>query len=103
MRGDRMDDTGKYKGHGWVVDGYLKHKITVKEWTLLDIPDAEWELINVFEPYYSEYYHMNWGWNGNCNGYFSPGVFATNKAVEYDNPNSPYSNTTNQDYKYNVR
>ena len=103
MGGSRLlDDNENYTAHAWVIDGCLRYKIIVKEWTRTSEPDAEWELMNEYPPQYSEYYHINWGWDGNCNGFFNAGTFATNNAAEYDNPNSPYNNTMNRDYKYGL-
>jgi hypothetical protein len=95
---------GSYSGHAWVVDGYLKHRIIVSEWSRdANLFGAEWELISEGEPYYIEYYHMNWGWDGNCNGYFKTEVFETNKATEYDNTNSSFNNQIQRNYEYIVQ
>lgn len=102
MRGDRIKDNGDLVGHAWVVDGFLQHKITVSEWSR-DFGSIMWKLLTTYEPYYVGYYHMNWGWDGNCNGYFLADVFATNQAVEYDNANNNFNNTTNRNYCYNVK
>jgi hypothetical protein len=29
-------------------------------------------------------FHINWGWDGNCNGYFNFGVFDVESANTYD-------------------
>lgn len=47
-------------GHGWILDGYA-------------IDSAG-----------KEYYHINWGWNGKSDGYFSCGVFNPEKRIEMD-------------------
>jgi hypothetical protein len=48
-----------YEGcHAWVIDGYLKRRVTSGSISF----DAE-------------YIHSNWGWNGDSNGYFTSGVF----------------------------
>lgn len=104
MRGSRLLANGSYSGHAWVVDGYLKHRIIVSEWSRdANLFGAEWELISEGEPYYIEYYHMNWGWDGNCNGYFKTEVFETNKATEYDNTNSSFNNQIQRNYEYIVQ
>lgn len=43
------------KGHAWVLDG-------------------EW----------GDYYHVNWGWSGACDGYYSKGVFDTSQRKDID-------------------
>lgn len=59
-----------FSGHAWVVDGYIKRKyvsntgIIKKQETLV---------------------HCNWGWHGMCNGYFTSGIFHTEKSVISDN------------------
>lgn len=104
MRGSRLLENGTYSGHAWIVDGYLKHRIIVSEWSrIANLWGAEWELISEGEPYYTEYYHINWGWDGNCNGYFKNEVFETNKAIEYDNINSNFNNQIQRNYKYIVK
>lgn len=45
-------------------------------------------------------YHINWGWNGTCNGYFPFEVFNTDLADEYDD--STLTNTNyHRDYLFN--
>lgn len=41
---------------------------------------------------------MNWGWYGNCNGYFSENVYNTDRAYQYDTN----SNTVSQNYCNNL-
>lgn len=59
-------------GHSWVVDGYCRY-------VLSDSLDP-----NYGPPVYKYYNHINWGWNGDCNGYFLSGVFNTQAADSYD-------------------
>lgn len=42
--------------------------------------------------------HCNWGWDGDCNGYFYSGAFDTQSPEKYDGN----YNRTNFDAKYNV-
>lgn len=103
MRGEKILEDSTIVGHGWVVDGYLKHEIVASEWTRdSNLFGAEWELLAEYDPYYTEYYHMNWGWDGNCNGYFKTNIFETNKALEYDNTSNNFYNSISGDYKNNV-
>ena len=88
-------------GHAWVIDGYLQHKIVASEWTR-EMGAVEWELLEEYDPYYTGYYHMNWGEDGDCNGYFQTDVFALNGAFEYDNTNNNYNNTSEFNYNYMV-
>ena len=81
-----------FSGHAWVIDGYMKRKRVASTGTISERQTLV---------------HCNWGWNGNCNGYFTSGVFKTNEAkisdgfgqtadnkywhafntITYDNPN----------------
>lgn len=68
-------------GHAWVIDGYKTRKfIRVTEYLNpfgpTPIPDIE-------ETEY-RYVHVNWGWNGSNNGYFTSGVFNTVIPYELD-------------------
>jgi hypothetical protein len=68
-------------GHAWVLDGYKydlsRHYYYERdenlEWIITDIRDIETYL-----------FHLNWGWYGDCNGYFLPKVFNTQSATTYD-------------------
>lgn len=51
-------------GHAWVCDGYIYQYG-----------------YNIAEKFY---FHCNWGWNGDFNGYFLSKAFDTNNAYEYD-------------------
>lgn len=81
-----------FSGHAWVIDGYIKRNRVASTGTITDRQTLV---------------HCNWGWHGNCNGYFTSGVFKTNEAqisdgfgqtayekywyafntITYDNPN----------------
>ena len=67
---------GEDIGHAWVVDGIAvkRHKHA----SLLSIPDRK-------------YIHCNWGWNGNCNGYFILGAFEKKYDLETDYGVSGYN------------
>lgn len=91
-------------GHAWVIDGYIKRNRVASTGTITERQTLV---------------HCNWGWHGNCNGYFTSGVFKTNEAqisdgfrntederywcafntITYDNPDKKYNpneeNTTN--------
>lgn len=74
------------QGHFWVVDGYCRYVIS-------DSLDP-----NYGPPVYKYYNHINWGWDGDCNGYFLSGVFNTQGADTYDS-----FSTQNHDYTfYNI-
>ena len=68
-----MRGQGSKGGHAWVVDGYK-----------------------------DDMFHINWGWNGNADGYYNKGVFKTANLINYD-PMDPNMNTlVGEDaYKFN--
>jgi len=69
-------------GHSWVVDGYKYYQYVIVNYNLVNpVPQTT----------YSYYNHINWGWDGDSNGYFLDGVFAAHKAKTYDS--SQHSST----------
>lgn len=57
---------GSNGGHAWVADGYKNVKIHViekKKFLGITISTKEYDI-------YKDYLHMNWGWNGESNGYY---------------------------------
>ena len=47
------------------------------------------ESITEYDHYY---YHFNWGWYGDCNGYFSKNVFDSQAATWYDGTSNNSNN-----------
>lgn len=80
--------------HAWVVDGY----ITAIDYYNVYYYDSELKdyVLSPEESYQrqTDLQHYNWGWNGQCNGYFNLGVFKTNSP---DIPDTD-SNSTNYDF-----
>lgn len=68
--------------HAWVVDGCAAiteiHRECIK-------PDSQlfWTELNRYYYYYS-YIHCNWGWHGDCNGYFSTSAINPKEVLELD-------------------
>lgn len=84
-------------GHMWVTDatGRVGYRIDFYELTN--------EGLSVYK--YSEtvidlYLHYNWGWGGNCNGYFLLDAFAPGNAYKYDSQIG-VKNTSDYDFDYN--
>ena len=78
MRGGISADDG----HAWVIDGYRLihevHRECVKPMNAL-----EWtELRRWTEIHY--YHHINWGWDGESNGFFLLNVFNTTRPSQLD-------------------
>lgn len=76
------------EGHSFVIDGVMTYYLRLREWEAPYGSDI-WTCI-LDEREEKTYLHINWGWHGDCNGYFSKGVFDARYANHYD-----YSNTNN--------
>lgn len=77
--------SGVISGHAWVIDGYIKRKYVSSTGSVLNNQTLV---------------HCNWGWHGDCNGYFTSGVFKSQQAVitdgfgQYQNENYWYAFNT---------
>lgn len=82
MRGDRVEDNTLY-GHSWVADGYkdFAYYHNGYSWATIGDEPFMFEHTLIRE---SHVLHINWGWNGNCNGYFNFDVYDIDNAVIYD-------------------
>lgn len=102
MRGRTYNsETNDYIGHAWVVDGARKLSVTCSSWTR-NLGNGFWELLSQSTST-DEYYHMNWGYDGNCNGYFNAGVFAPGQAQIYDNTSLGFTNKNDSNYKFDAK
>lgn len=102
VRGDDRDmNTGRDSGHGWIADGASKLSVHSTMW-VRPIHQLEWTLHTDFGITTTEYVHYNWGWDGNCNGYFVAGIFNPNRSNDYDNENLFYSNSSGYNYTNNI-
>lgn len=61
-------------GHGWAQDGY--RTVTFNFPIVIES--------KIRRKFSVDYVHNNWGWEGNCNGYFISGSFDTQNAQSYD-------------------
>ncbi|MBE6177598.1 MAG: hypothetical protein E7149_03725 [Rikenellaceae bacterium] len=74
-------ETGGNNGHAWVIDGYKSRtKIYRTYYIQADGSELNW----IYDETEYTYFHFNWGWHGDCNGYFQAGVFDTQEGFEYD-------------------
>lgn len=65
-------------GHAWIIDGYM-HKAEVGDpYSLHDKKRVPW----VFS--LQKYLHINWGWDGAHNGYFSEGLINVRNPFQLD-------------------
>lgn len=84
---------GNDGGHAWVTDGIWEVGLTIifrGEATVVD-PTQPPTLASTVIKQSSKYFHFNWGWNGNCNGYFLKDIFDPQDAYSYDNGYGFYS------------
>ncbi len=70
-------------GGAWLSDGYKLTKTIVKYYERVAANINEYVLVSTTE-YDHYYYHLNWGWYGDCNGYFAKNIFDSQAATWYD-------------------
>lgn len=80
MRGE----TDNGDGHEWVADGGIR--IGRIEYRTSYATDLDGNPVTTKKEYLDLLIHFNWGWNGNCNGYFEPEVFNVDAAKYSDIP-----------------
>lgn len=86
-----------FAGHAFLIDGYIHcgEYYQTYIWN-----GTTYEFLEQTELSGRHVYHINWGWNGTCNGYFPFEVFNTDLADEYDD--STLTNTNyHRDYLFN--
>lgn len=64
-------------GHFWILDGYRTRVIYIHEQEK-GPNDPDWVDVEITGPFTNNYNHINWGWDGHSNGWFSEGVFNAN-------------------------
>lgn len=79
------NNTNGVSAHAWVADGYKYYDIRRIWYGLVSsIPEL------IYAPIYEEIIkdqkllHINWGWDGVCNGYFNFDCYDSSSAVQYD-------------------
>lgn len=81
MRGGLAPNGG---GHAWVVDGYSDYKYYYCRFERAE-GDGNPPVITQQTLVSEEHaFHINWGWDGDCNGYFDIGVFDVDEADLYE-------------------
>jgi len=89
-----------FDGHAWVVDGYLhrmRQEICIRNRDGKERRDTTYRE--------QQLVHCNWGWGGNCNGYYSQGVFNLKNgavAVEKNNGESE-THKSNDNFNWFLR
>lgn len=87
-----------WNGHFWVLDGFIETVYTYQHYVYGIGLENGWVLTGTTHEH-SKLCHYNWGWYGDCNGYFSPNVFNTQAADVYNNPDS---HSQEHDYSFYV-
>lgn len=84
-----MEGKSKQGGHAWVADGYQVLNFALP---LFFASNGKVRTVSQY------YVHNNWGWGGECNGYFVQDCFDTSKGYSFDNP----SFYNSQPYNFNI-
>ena len=94
----RGGDVTTGDGHAWVVDGF---RIITETVTTYIKPDSQlfWEILRQVTSS-NTYFHINWGWDGDCNGYFYTGSFDTQRPARLD---SGMSNRHDYDFERELK
>lgn len=91
-------------GHAWIADGY-KDYILYCDTYARAYPGPGYYLVNSVQVDEKHAMHFNWGWDGECNGYFNFGIYNTSNPDSYDgNINTYHENyTTDLQMHTNIR
>ena len=85
---------GTTSGHAWVIDGYHYQYKVMRIYE--EVPGQLVGNLIGEEDHSIDMLHINWGWDGECNGYYQAGVFAcTTSQGNYHNYNSNVQILTN--------
>ena len=93
--------TSNGSGHSWVIDGGKKSIITTRYWTR-NYGAFIWEL-HTETTSETEYYHHNWGYDGDYNGYFNANVFDMSNARSYDNDTLYDEEANPVNFRFNLK
>lgn len=69
-------------GHAWVIDGYRQFNVTEYEIFYTDETYTEELGRQMLKEYTTFYYHCNYGWGGNGNGYYLGELFTAKQGPE---------------------
>lgn len=79
---------GNRVGHVWIVDGYVDGEVYKCKYSIAS--NREPILLEKRAVGSCNLVHVNWGWDGLCNGYFLPTCYDTDNGLPYD-PDCEYS------------
>lgn len=78
-------------GHAWVADGY-KDYLLYRNTYAQAYPNPGYYLVNSVFLEEVHALHINWGWEGLCDGYFNFNCYDTSMAISYDEGGGAYYN-----------
>ena len=84
-------------GHAWVADGYKDYAYYRDKYAQA-YPEPGYYLVESILIDEAHALHINWGWDGVCNGYFNFNTYNTNNAISYDYNGGNYGNFTGEIY-----
>ena len=90
---DQLGDLYYYGGHCWIVDGYKRIELEEVNYR---VDTSTGSVQCTTSEFFEFYFHNNWGWEGEGNGYFASGCFNLNDAFSYDNG----ENKSTGNYRY---
>ena len=90
---DQLGDFYYYGGHCWIVDGYKRIELEEVNYR---VDTSTGSVQCTTSEFFEFYFHNNWGWEGEGNGYFASGCFNLNDAFSYDNG----ENKSTGNYRY---
>ena len=99
VRGRRQVNDTTWAGHAWVIDEFKDYEYYRCTYAYASPLTNEPILIRKVLIEEEHVFHVNWGWNGDCNGYFSLGVFDIDAAESYDFSH----NTTGRNYYLDLK
>lgn len=78
VTGSCRTNTGRI-GHYWMLDGYKTIKKIIRKMARTET--SGWFFTGDVSTETNNYLHYNWGWYGDCNGYFAEGVYDTSQGI----------------------
>lgn len=86
-------------GHALIADGTRNIQYTITR-HYLEEPTSKDYITEVVKSEKTNLIHYNWGWGGNCNGWFNLNAVKPGNAVEYDYPDE--INTSGHEFDKNL-
>lgn len=77
-------------GHAWIADGY-KDYVLYQDTYAQAYPAPGYYLVNSVQIDERHALHFNWGWDGECNGYFNFGIYNSGNPDSYDGSTNTYN------------